>query len=79
MLLTIPYGHTLSYKKIAQLIAKQNEIPATSARAIGAAVGRNPILIIIPCHRVIGANGNLIGYAGGLDRKKYLLEMERTK
>jgi len=72
ILLTIPYGKTVSYGDIARCIS-----PTMSAQAIGGAVGRNPIGIIIPCHRVIGADGSLTGYGGGLDRKRWLLEMER--
>lgn len=71
ILLTIPYGKTMSYGDIARRIS-----PTMSAQAIGGAVGRNPIGIIIPCHRVIGANGSLTGYASGLDRKRWLLELE---
>lgn len=72
MLLTIPYGKTVSYGDLARRIS-----PTMSAQAIGGAVGRNPIGIIIPCHRVIGADGSLTGYGGGLERKQWMLEMER--
>ncbi len=68
----IPYGTTISYGELAKRIGN----PAAS-RAVGLANGRNPISIIVPCHRVIGANGSLTGYGGGLDRKKLLIEMER--
>ncbi|WP_292977763.1 methylated-DNA--[protein]-cysteine S-methyltransferase [Nitrosomonas sp.] len=68
---TIPYGKTVSYKDIAE----QVHLPKAS-RAVGMANGRNPISIIIPCHRVIGANGKLTGYGGGLHRKEWLLEHE---
>lgn len=71
ILLTIPYGKTMSYGDVARRIS-----PTMSAQAIGGAVGRNPIGIIIPCHRVIGADGSLTGYASGLDRKRWLLELE---
>ena len=71
ILLTIPYGKTMSYGDIARRIS-----PTMSAQAIGGAVGHNPIGIIIPCHRVIGADGSLTGYASGLDRKRWLLELE---
>lgn len=74
MLLTIPYGETVSYGDIARRIS-----PTMSAQAIGGAVGRNPIGIIIPCHRVIGADGSLTGYGGGLERKQWMLEMERKQ
>jgi len=71
-LLTIPYGETRSYGEIAQQIGA-----AGSARAVGLANGHNPIAIVVPCHRVIGAGGSLTGYGGGLDRKRTLLELER--
>jgi methylated-DNA-[protein]-cysteine S-methyltransferase len=73
-LLTIPYGQTRTYGQIAQQIGSP-----TAFRAVGLANGHNPIGIIVPCHRVIGANGSLTGYGGGLDRKLNLLEMERNK
>lgn len=69
----IPYGKTTTYGDIAQRLAKERGLPRLSARA----VGRNPISLIIPCHRVIGRNGRLTGYAGGLHRKAYLLALER--
>ena len=71
ILLTIPYGKTMSYGDVARRISH-----TMSAQAIGGAVGHNPIGIIIPCHRVIGADGSLTGYASGLDRKRWLLELE---
>ncbi len=75
ILRTIPYGHTITYKQIAKIISKaDNKQP--SAQAVGGSVGKNPISIIIPCHRVIGTNGSLTGYAGGLNRKCKLLELE---
>ncbi|MFH1138842.1 MAG: methylated-DNA--[protein]-cysteine S-methyltransferase [Pseudomonadota bacterium] len=70
-LIEIPYGTTTTYGELAERLGR----PA-AARAVGAAVGRNPLSIIIPCHRVLGRNGSLTGYAGGLDRKKALLELE---
>ncbi len=70
-LLTIPYGQTITYGELARRIG------CRSAQAIGGAVGRNPISIIVPCHRVVGTNGSLTGYAGGLDRKRALLELEQ--
>ena len=73
----IPYGKTTTYGDIAQRLAQERGLPRLSARAVGSAVGRNPISLIIPCHRVIGRNGRLTGYAGGLHRKAYLLAMER--
>ena len=78
VLLTIPYGHTMTYGEIANIIAEQNGIERMSAQAVGGAVGHNPIAIIIPCHRVIGADGSLTGYAGGIERKRILLQMERS-
>lgn len=72
ILLAIPYGKTLSYGDIARRFSSK-----MSAQAIGGAVGHNPIGIIIPCHRVIGADGSLTGYGGGLERKRWLLELER--
>ena len=76
ILLTIPYGQTMCYGEIAQIIAKQRGIARMSAQAVGGAVGHNPIALIIPCHRVIGTDGSLTGYGGGLDRKTALLNME---
>ena len=78
ILLTIPYGQTITYGEIAERIAAQTGSGNMSAQAIGGAVGRNPISLIIPCHRVIGASGKLTGYAGGLDKKIRLLQMEQT-
>jgi methylated-DNA-[protein]-cysteine S-methyltransferase len=72
-LLTIGYGDTASYGEIARRLGKTN----AASRAVGLANGRNPIPIVIPCHRVIGANGTLTGYAGGLDRKQQLLGLEQ--
>ena len=75
ILRTIPYGETTTYGAIAKRLEKSTG-KRMSAQAVGGAVGRNPISILIPCHRVIGANGSLTGYAGGLDKKEYLLRME---
>lgn len=72
-LLTIPYGETRSYKQIAASIGNPN-----ASRAVGMANNKNPLLMIVPCHRVIGADGSLTGYAGGLAMKKYLLDLERN-
>jgi methylated-DNA-[protein]-cysteine S-methyltransferase len=72
-LLTIPYGETISYAELARRIGA-----AGSARAVGTALGRNPVAIIVPCHRVIGSSGSLVGFGGGLDRKRWLLELERA-
>ena len=94
----IPYGQTMAYGEIAQLIAAQHNAPQAdiaqrdasqngaarrnrsrmSAQAVGGAVGRNPIALLIPCHRVVGANGKLTGYAGGVDRKAKLLALEKA-
>jgi len=71
-LLTIPWGSTRSYGELAKTLG-------SSARAVGAAVGRNPISILIPCHRVLGSGGALTGYAGGLDRKALLLKLEGVR
>ena len=70
----IPYGQTVSYKEIAERLGRPG-----AARAVGAANHKNPILIVIPCHRVLGANGGLVGYAAGLDVKKQLLALERAQ
>jgi len=67
----IPYGETISYGELARRIGRP-----TAVRAVGASNGRNPISILVPCHRVIGADGSLTGYGGGLDRKRFLLELE---
>ena len=75
----IPYGKTLSYNDIAQKIAQKRGIEKMSAQAVGGAVAHNPISIIIPCHRVVGSDGSLTGYAGGLDRKLFLLKHENPK
>lgn len=76
ILLTIPYGETRSYGSIAREVAQQLGKAAMSAQAVGGAVGRNPISIVIPCHRCVGAKGQLTGYAGGLARKAWLLRHE---
>ena len=72
----IPYGNTVTYGEIADTIGKNRGIEKMSSQAVGGAVGHNSISIIIPCHRVIGAKGNLTGYAGGIDKKIKLLELE---
>lgn len=78
IMLTIPFGETMTYGEIAEKIAKQKGISKMSARAVGGAVGHNPISLMIPCHRVIGTNGHLTGYAGGVLRKEKLLIMEKV-
>lgn len=75
----IPYGETTTYAAIAAQIAKKRGIPRMSAQAVGGAVGHNSISILIPCHRVVGSGGSLTGYAGGLDRKQWLLDWEKSK
>ena len=72
----IPFGKTVTYGWIADRIAKERGLEKMSAQAVGGAVGHNPICIIVPCHRVIGANGSLTGYGGGILRKKALLKLE---
>ena len=76
LLLAIPYGETLTYRRLAEKTARKLGRKSMSFQAVGGAVGHNPISIIIPCHRVIGSDGNLTGYAGGLDRKQWLLAHE---
>ncbi|OTG62906.1 methylated-DNA--[protein]-cysteine S-methyltransferase [Acinetobacter silvestris] len=73
-LLTIPFGETRSYKQIAEQVGNVKAV-----RAVGAANGKNPISIIAPCHRVVGANGKLVGFAGGLDNKEILLKIEQLQ
>ena len=72
----IPFGETVTYGWIADRIARERGLGKMSAQAVGGAVGHNPIGIIVPCHRVVGANGSLTGYGGGIARKKALLELE---
>ena len=76
ILQTIAYGETTTYGDIGKQIAQQQDKEKFSAQAVGGAVGHNPISMIIPCHRVIGSNGKLTGYAGGIERKKYMLDLE---
>ena len=76
VMLKIPYGKTTTYGAIASEIAKERGLPKMSAQAVGGAVGRNPISLIIPCHRVIGSDGSLTGYGGGLSNKEALLKFE---
>lgn len=76
ILSAIPYGQTTTYGAIARQIAVTDGVKRVSAQAVGSAVGRNPVSIIIPCHRVIGSNGSLTGYAGGLEKKTALLKIE---
>ncbi|MDE5939313.1 MAG: methylated-DNA--[protein]-cysteine S-methyltransferase [Lachnospiraceae bacterium] len=76
-LLAVPFGQTTTYAEIAKGIAKRRGLASMSAQAVGNAVAHNPMSLIIPCHRVLGSDGSLTGYAGGLEKKKWLLAMER--
>lgn len=78
ILLQIPYGQTTTYGEIARQLSKSQGLAHMSAQAVGGAVGHNEISIIIPCHRVVGTNGSLTGYAGGIQKKIKLLELEHT-
>lgn len=78
ILMTIPYGQTVTYRDIADQIARSRGVARMSAQAVGGAVGWNPIGILIPCHRVIGADGSLTGYRGGLENKRALLRLEEN-
>lgn len=78
ILLQIPYGETMTYGEIARRLAEKQGLSQMSAQAVGGAVGHNEISIIIPCHRVVGTNGSLTGYAGGIDKKVKLLELEHA-
>lgn len=78
ILMQIPYGQTSTYGEIARQLAQKQGLRRMSAQAVGGAVGHNAISILIPCHRVVGANGSLTGYAGGIDKKVKLLELERA-
>ena len=76
LLLRIPYGTTVTYGDLARQVARRRGLRRMSAQAVGGAVGHNEISIIVPCHRVVGTNGSLTGYAGGVDKKRRLLELE---
>ena len=78
ILLQIPYGQTTTYGEIARQLAENQGLEKMSAQAVGGAVGHNEISVIIPCHRVVGTSGSLTGYAGGIDKKVKLLELERA-
>lgn len=78
IMLDIPYGQTMTYGEIANRIAKQKGLSKMSAQAVGGAVGHNSISLIIPCHRVVGTNGSLTGYAGGISIKQKLLILEKA-
>lgn len=77
ILLTIPYGKTMTYGEMAAILARRKGLARMSAQAVGGAVGRNPLTLLVPCHRVVGADGSLTGYAGGVERKAALLALER--
>lgn len=77
LLRQIPYGETVTYGELSKILAARRGVSRFSAQAVGGAVGRNPISLLVPCHRVVGAGGSLTGYAGGLERKRRLLELER--
>lgn len=79
ILLKIPYGETRTYKEVGEALLASEKYERLSNQAVGGAVGHNPISLIIPCHRVIGSDGSLRGYAGGLDVKKKLLELEKSR
>jgi methylated-DNA-[protein]-cysteine S-methyltransferase len=76
LLQKIPYGETTTYGALAAALAAKQGLPSMSAQAVGNAVGRNPVSLIVPCHRVVGTSGSLTGYGGGIDRKVKLLELE---
>lgn len=76
LLREIPYGETVTYGELARRVKKELGKERMSAQAVGGAVGKNPISVIIPCHRVIGTDGSLTGYDGGIDKKRFLLELE---
>lgn len=78
LLTEIPYGRTVTYGELARRTAARLGRPSMSAQAVGGAAGHNPISIIIPCHRLVGADGSLTGYAGGIEKKLWLLEHERA-
>lgn len=78
ILLTIPFGQTMTYGDVSRIIAKERGLESMSAQAVGGAVGHNSISLIIPCHRVVGTSGSLTDYAGGIDKKVWLLQMEGT-
>ena len=78
LLLQIPYGQTTTYGELARKLAEKQGLARMAAQAVGGAVGHNGISVIIPCHRVVGTNGSLTGYAGGIDKKIRLLELERA-
>lgn len=78
ILMSIPYGKTMTYKEIAGEMAKKMGLKTMSAQAVGGAVAHNPVSVIVPCHRVVGSDGSLTGYAGGIEKKIRLLELEKA-
>lgn len=78
ILCSIPYGQTRTYSEIAKQLAAKRGLPQLAARAVGNAIGRNPISLLVPCHRVVGTGGSLTGYAGGIDKKVRLLTLEKA-
>lgn len=78
ILCNIPYGTTVTYGEIAAVLAQKRGLEHMSAQAVGNAISHNPVSVIVPCHRVLGSNGSLTGYAGGLERKLKLLELEKV-
>ena len=78
LLLSVPFGHTVTYGELAARIAERRNLPRMSAQAVGGAAGRNPIALVIPCHRLVGTGGRLTGYAAGIEKKAWLLAMEKA-
>ena len=79
LLRQIPYGETTTYRALAEAVARKRGLRRMSAQAVGGAVGHNPSSIIVPCHRVVGSDGSLTGYAGGIDKKMRLLTLENAE
>ena len=77
LLLAVPYGKTVTYGELARAVAEKRGVAKMSAQAVGNAVGRNPVAVIVPCHRVLGKGGKLTGYNGGIDKKAALLKIEK--
>lgn len=79
ILLSIPYGQTMTYGEVAMRVSEKLGMASMSAQAVGNAVGHNPICIVVPCHRVVGVGGKMVGYAGGIERKIGLLKLEQSE